>query len=95
MTGFALVQDPSGSFCEFILLQVAQADTDGSLLCIATSSQVTGRLFAANDLGATPAALTTAVDDSNAAYVLAAGEPGPDFINLAGGAIGGLTLVAG
>ena len=90
-----MVADPSGEFCTFVSFQVAQTQLTVVFTRSATASQVTGKVFAANDLGATPGALTTAVGDSNAAYVLAAGEPGPDFVNLAGGALGGLTLVPG
>jgi hypothetical protein len=60
-----------------------------------TSSQVNGGVFAANNDPPTPANLTTAVGAMQAAYTDAAGRPTPNFLNLGGGAIGGLTLVPG
>jgi len=60
-----------------------------------TSPQVVGGVFAANNDPPTPATLTTAVADMQTAYVDAAGRKLADFLNLGGGAIGGLTLEPG
>jgi hypothetical protein len=60
-----------------------------------TSPQVVGGIFAANNDPPTPSKLTTAVADMQTAYVDAAGRGSPDFLNLEGGAIGGLTLEPG
>ena len=60
-----------------------------------TSTQVTGRLYAADNDPPTPANLTTAVLNMQAAYTDAAGRPTPNFLNLGAGAIGGLTLIPG
>jgi hypothetical protein len=51
------------------------ADSAGAF---ATSSQVTGEVFAASYLGDTPTILTTAVSDMETAYTNAAGRPNPD-----------------
>ena len=60
-----------------------------------TSAQVIGGLFAADNDPPTPSNLTTAVSNMEAAYTDAAGRPTPQYSNLAGGAIGGLTLTPG
>lgn len=60
-----------------------------------TSAQVTGLVFAANNDPPTPTQLTTAVSDMLLAYADAAGRASADFLNLGGGAIGGLTLAPG
>ena len=69
----------------------SQTDATG----YATSPQVTGKLFAADQAPPTPATLTTAVSDMQTAYTDAAGRPTPDFLELQSGAIGGLTLSPG
>jgi hypothetical protein len=61
----------------------------------ATSSLVTGKIYAADYASPTPAVLTTAVSDMEAAYTDAAGRPTPDFTELGTGDISGLTLVPG
>jgi len=61
----------------------------------ATSSQVTGKLFAADMVTPTSSNLTTAVSDMMTAYTDAAGRPTPDFSELGTGNIGGKTLTAG
>lgn len=61
----------------------------------ATSSQVTGKVYAANMADPTPINLTTAVNNMITAYNDAAGRPSPDFSELATGNIGGKTLGAG
>jgi Ice-binding-like len=61
----------------------------------ATSSQVTGTVYAADYAVPTPNNLTTAIGDMQTAYVAAAGRTLPDHTELAAGNIGGLTLPAG
>ncbi|KAJ7785236.1 antifreeze protein [Mycena maculata] len=61
----------------------------------ATSSQVTGELFAASYVAPTPATLSTAIADMGTAFTDATGRVNPNFTNLASGAIGGLILVPG
>jgi len=62
-----------------------------------TSAKVVspGKVYAADYADATPAALTQAISDMNAAYTNAAGRTSPDFTNLGSGEIGGLTLTPG
>ena len=60
-----------------------------------TSAQVVGGVFAADNDPPTPTDLTTAVADMQTAYTDAAGRKLPDFLDLGGGAIGGLTLEPG
>jgi hypothetical protein len=61
----------------------------------ATSTQVTGRAYAANYTAPTPVKMTTAVSDMETAYTDAAGRAIPDFIELGSGQIGGLILIPG
>lgn len=61
----------------------------------ATSSQVTGKIYAADMASPTDVNLTTAVNDMVTAYNDAAGRPSPDFSELGTGNIGGMTLTAG
>ncbi len=61
----------------------------------ATSSQVTGKVYAADMASPTPVSLTTAVNNMITAYNDAAGRPTPDFLELGTGNIGGMTLGAG
>lgn len=60
-----------------------------------TSTQVTGRVFAADYKYPTPTKLTAAISDMEHAYTDAAGRPNPDHVEFATGAIGGLTLAPG
>lgn len=60
-----------------------------------TSSQITGKAYAADYAPPIPAKMTTAVSDMEIAYTNAAGRSGPDVTELAAGAISGLTLVPG
>ncbi|EIM84895.1 antifreeze protein [Stereum hirsutum FP-91666 SS1] len=69
--------------------------TEDSTGTFGNSTQVSGQLFAADYAAPTPAQLTTAVGDMETAFTDASGRPGPDFINLADGDIGGLTLTPG
>jgi hypothetical protein len=61
----------------------------------ATSTQVSGKVYAADYAPPTPINLTSAVGDMETAYNDAAGRPNPDFNELGAGEIGGLTLVPG
>ncbi|HEY5234161.1 MAG TPA: ice-binding family protein [Verrucomicrobiae bacterium] len=61
----------------------------------ATSTQVTGDVYAPDYAAPTPANLTTAIGDMQTAYTDAAGRSDPDFTELGSGQIGGLTLVPG
>jgi hypothetical protein len=61
----------------------------------ATSSQITGKVYAADMASPTPVNLTTSVENMITAYNDAAGRPSPDFLELATGNIGGLTLTPG
>lgn len=61
----------------------------------ATSSQISGRAYAADYVSPTPVKMTTAISDMEAAYTDAAGRATPDFVELGSGQIGGLTLVPG
>lgn len=58
----------------------------------AISPQVSGQVFAADFSASTPANLTSAVGDMEAAYADAAGRQ-PEYLDLGSGIIGGLTLL--
>ena len=60
-----------------------------------TSSLVSGRLYASNYAVPTPANLTDAVSDMEAAYTDAAGRTQPDHTELGAGNIQGMTLAPG
>jgi hypothetical protein len=59
------------------------------------STQVTGKIYAANYASPTPANLTTAVSNMQTAYTDAAGRKNPNFTELYAGDISGKTLVPG
>jgi len=59
------------------------------------SSQVTGKIYAANYSSPTPSNLTTAVSNMQTAYVDAAGRTLPDFTELYSGNLSGRTLAPG
>lgn len=61
----------------------------------ATSTQVTGEVYASDYAAPTPSNLTVTIGDMEIAYTDAAGRPLPDFVDLGAGQIGGLTLVPG
>jgi hypothetical protein len=61
----------------------------------ATSTQVTGKVYAATMASPTPNNLTTAVENMITAYNDAAGRLSPDFLELGTGNIGGPTLSPG
>ncbi|MFB1066087.1 ice-binding family protein [Natrinema sp. H-ect4] len=60
-----------------------------------TSTQVDGRVYAADYAEPTPSRLTTAVSDMEAAFTDAYGRVPPDVTELGGGNIGGETLTPG
>lgn len=60
-----------------------------------TSSQVTGKIYAANYAAPTPANLTTAVSNMETAYTDAAGRKLPDFTELYAGDLSNKTLAPG
>ena len=60
-----------------------------------TSAQVSGQVYAFDYAPPTPTVVTTASTDMGIAYTDAAGRLLPDFLNLNGGLIGGLTLAPG
>ncbi|MDZ7822523.1 MAG: ice-binding family protein [Candidatus Marinimicrobia bacterium] len=61
----------------------------------ATSTQVTGFIYAADMTPPTPTVMTTAISDMETAYTDAAGRSTPDFSDLGAGEIGGSTLAPG
>jgi hypothetical protein len=61
----------------------------------ATSSQVTGHIYAADMASPTSSNLTTAISDMQTAYTDAAGRKTPDYLELGTGNIGGKTLLPG
>ena len=61
----------------------------------ATSSMVSGKIFAATFSSPTPSDLTTAIGDMQTAYTNAAGRVNPGYVNLGAGNINGMTLVPG
>ena len=60
-----------------------------------TSALVNGDIYASDYTPPTPATMTTAVSDMEAAYTDAAGRTNPTAIELSGGNIGGMTLAPG
>ncbi|HSY41773.1 MAG TPA: ice-binding family protein [Polyangia bacterium] len=60
----------------------------------ATSTQVTGKIYAADDAVPTPSNLTTAIGDMGLAFTDAAGRA-PSVTELGAGSIGGMTLAPG
>jgi hypothetical protein len=63
----------------------------------ATSTQVTGRMYASDYADPTPANLTQAITDTGAAFGSATGKPtsGAAFVNAHAGILGGQTLLPG
>ena len=59
------------------------------------SSQVTGKIYAANYASPTPSNLTTAVSNMEAAYTDAAGRKNPNFTELYAGDLSGKTVAPG
>jgi len=65
-----------------------------STTVFATSTQVTGQVFAADYTAPTPSNMTTAISDMLLAFTAAAGRA-PDVTELGAGDIGGMTLAPG
>lgn len=61
----------------------------------ATATEVTGKVYAADQASPTPMNLTTAISNMQTAYTDAAGRSTPDFVELGAGDLSGLTLTAG
>ena len=61
----------------------------------ATSSLVTGKVYAANYTAPTPTTMTTAIGDMQTAFSDAAGRTLPDFTELGAGNVSGMTLTPG
>lgn len=61
----------------------------------ATSAQVAGKIYAVDFAAPALTTVTTASNDMATAYADAAARTDPDFTDLAGGNLGGLTLVPG
>jgi hypothetical protein len=61
----------------------------------ANSTQVVGKVYAANYAVPTPTNLTVAIGNMEGAYADAAGRSGPDYLELGSGNIGGKTLAPG
>jgi hypothetical protein len=61
----------------------------------ATTSLVTGKVYAADYAVPTPVYMTKSIGDMQTAYTNAAGRTKPDYINRGAGEIGGLTLKPG
>jgi hypothetical protein len=59
------------------------------------SSLVTGKIYAADYFPPTPAKMTTAISDMQIAFTDAAGRKSPNFTELGGGDISGMTLLPG
>ena len=79
---------------------VGTSPITGAAITGLTQAEVTGIIYTVDGAGpagnvTNPTLLTAAVSDMQAAYVDAAGRPTPDFTNLNGGALGGLSLNPG
>jgi len=61
----------------------------------ATSSLVSGKIYAADYAAPTPSMLTTAISDFETAFTDAAGRTNPDHTELAAGTLTGVTLAPG
>ncbi|WP_415396561.1 ice-binding family protein [Sulfurimonas sp. CS5] len=71
------------------------SETLDSTNTFATSSLVTGKIYAADMAAPTPSNMTTAVSDMEIAYTDAAGRTTPDFTELGAGDVSGMTLAPG
>jgi hypothetical protein len=61
----------------------------------ATSTQVTGSMYAADFSAPTPTKMTAAISDMELAYTDAAGRVDPDYVEYMSGLLGGTTLGPG
>jgi hypothetical protein len=81
--------------------QVGASPITGAAIHLTCAEMMSGRIFSVNAAGPLPCSvtaptlLTEAVGDMQTAYTDAAGRMLPDFIDLGGGLIGGLTLTPG
>ena len=79
----------------------AASDTEGFSLSadasntFSTSTQVTGKVYAADYTDPTPSKLTTAVSDMETAYTDAVGRSNPTATELGSGDVSGMTLTPG
>ena len=71
------------------------AETMHSSNTFSTSTQVVGKIYAADYTPPTPSKMTTAIGDMETAYTDAAGRTLPDHTELGAGQIGSLTLAPG
>ncbi|KAK4700106.1 hypothetical protein P7C70_g6145, partial [Phenoliferia sp. Uapishka_3] len=71
------------------------SNTNDETNTFSTSSQVTGRLYAADNASPTPSVLTTAVSDMETAYTDASSRSNPDYLNLLDGNFGEYTFGPG
>jgi hypothetical protein len=69
--------------------------TDDSSGTFSTSTQVVGKMYAANYIAPTPSHMSVAIGDMEIAFNDAKGRVGVDFTELSSGALGGLTLQPG
>lgn len=60
-----------------------------------TATEVTGKVYAADQASPTPINLTTAISNMETAYTDAAGRSTPNFVELGAGDLSGLTLTSG
>jgi len=80
---------------------VGASPITGAAIHVRCIEMMTGTIYSVNKAGplpcrvTDPTLLTKAVDDMEIAYTNAAGRKNPNFTNLGGGKIGGLTLVPG
>jgi hypothetical protein len=80
---------------------VGSSPITGAAIHLTCAEMMTGTIYSVNAAGplpcrvTAPTLLTKAVGDTEAAYTNAAGRTLPNFTNLGGGQIGGLTLVPG
>jgi hypothetical protein len=88
VTGNLAVSPAAASYITGFSLSADSSNT------FSTSTQVTGKVYAANYTSPTPSKLTTAVNDMATAFTDAAGRA-PDVTELGAGNIGGMTLVPG
>jgi hypothetical protein len=71
------------------------SETTDASNAFASSTQVIGKMYAADYATPTPSTMTVAIGDLEIAYRDAAGRNLPDFTELGNGHIGGLTLAPG
>ncbi|KAJ7854004.1 hypothetical protein B0H13DRAFT_2673501 [Mycena leptocephala] len=108
ITGCAMAADPAPillgtagnfAFLPELVYPTSQIPLSVEMLNVSeqfwTSAQVNGRLMGATDGLPTPALLTVAVLDMQAAFTDAMNRPGPNFVGMNDGRIGGSILAPG